>query len=274
MTEVAPVRTDTVVVRDCEITYHRLGTESCPTTVLVHGGAAHAGWWRRVAPFLAARRQVLLVDLSGHGDSGHRPDYAPADWAEEIATIVRRCSPGRSTVVGHSMGGLVAVATAARFPDLVDGLVLVDTRLPLRGLPALPAAPRLFPSKEDALRRFRLLPGKTVATPDLLHEIAEAGLCQLEGGWRWKFDPKARRRFVNPEVRDDLRRVTCPVAYVYGEHSDMGGMDSLRCLEDALGRTVPWTTVRGAFHHVPLDQPSACAQAVDTLLVPMEEPRD
>jgi pimeloyl-ACP methyl ester carboxylesterase len=270
-TTAARFRTGAVVVRGCEITYHRMGHDRGPTAVLVHGGAAHSGWWRRAAPLLAERRQVVLVDLSGHGDSGHRPDYAPAVWAEEIAAVLGECASSPATVVGHSMGGLVAVATGARFPALVKGLVMVDTRLPLRGLPAPTAAPRLFPTADEALRSFRLLPRDTTAAPDVVQEIAEAGLCEADGGWRWKFDPKARRRFVNSAVIEDLAALSCPVSYVYGEHSDMGGQESLRFLEGALGRAVPWSTVPGAFHHVPLDQPRACAEAVDRLLVPMEQ---
>ncbi|GAA1948337.1 alpha/beta hydrolase [Nocardioides panacihumi] len=258
--------TEYVDVDGARIAYRVLGSTDAPALLLVHGGAAHSGWWIRVAPVLAERHRVVLVDLSGHGRSDHREAYGAAQWAAELAAVLKASTDSPAALVGHSMGGLVAAAAAARHPELVESLVLVDSRLPLRELAPPTPTVRLYVSAEAALDRFRLLPARTVADGALLREVASAGLTRADGGWRWRFDPAARRRLTNDGLRADLARVRCPVGYVYGAESDMGGPDSLAELERWLGRTVMSVSVEGAFHHVPLDQPVACARWVEEVL--------
>ena len=264
-------RADTVIVDGCAISYRSLGSPEDPTLLLIHGGAAHSGWWSRIAPGLAERWHVVLADLSGHGDSGHREAYTGVTWAAEMAAVLYAVGARSAVAVGHSMGGLVAVATAARAPELVDRLVLVDSRLPLRGLPLIKQVPRFYPTAEEVLGRFRLMPDRTAADPDLLRELAVSGLVETAEGWRWKFDPRARRRLTNEDVAADLAALTCPVGYVYGAGSDMGGAASLAHLEQLLGRSVPTAVVAGAFHHLPLDQPNRCAEAIERLLLEIGE---
>lgn len=248
------------------IAYRRCGPRAASTVLLVHGGAAHSGWWDGVAPVLAEDHQVVLLDLGGHGESGHRPAYTAELWAAEIAAVLRATTDRPAAVVGHSMGGLVGVAAAARSPELVGSLVLVDTRLPLRGLPAPDSPARVFGSDTEALDRFRLLPDRTHADPATLRSLARTGLVRVPTGWRWRFDPRARRRLTNDGVRADLAAVRCGVGYAYGADSDMGGAASHAVLEEWLGRPVPVEVVPGAFHHVPLDQPGLCASALLRLL--------
>lgn len=252
------------------VTFRRSGPVDADRVVLVHGGAAHSGWWSGVVPHLAQRRHVVTLDLSGHGESDHRPEYCADLWAGDVTGVLEAVGTGASglpaTLVGHSMGGLVAVATAARFPDQVGRVVLLDTRLPLLELPPPTAPIRFYASAEEALQRFRLLPESTLAEPALLQEVARAGLLETQEGWRWRFDPGARRRLRNAGVRADVATLRCPVGYVYGEKSDMGGPRSVACLEEWLGRELPVEVVADAFHHVPLDRPAGCAAAIESTL--------
>ena len=257
-----------VEVRGCRVVYRCLGDPGLPALMLIHGGAAHAGWWTPAANLLADRWRVILPDLSGHGDSGHRESYAGEVWAEEMRTILEVTGTRAAAVVGHSMGGLVALATAAR-SEHVDRLVLVDSRLPLRGLPLPHQEPKHYATAQEALSRFRLLPDRTVAEPTLLRELAVRGLIETADGWRWRFDPRARRRLTNEGVAADLARLRGPIGYLYGEESDMGGPGSVSFLEESLGRRIPAVAVPGAFHHVPLDQPARCAAAIEMLLAQM-----
>lgn len=236
---------------------------------MLHGAAAHSSWWNGVAPRLASTRRVVTIDLSGHGESGHRDEYHGEVWAKEVAAVIERTAYEPVVVVGHSMGGLVGIAAAARAPDMIAGLVLVDTRLPLQrplGLPSPDSAIRSYATPEEALDRFRLLPQATSAEPAFLRSVARAGLVETVGGWRWKYHARARHRFDNDQVERALAKVRCPVGYVYGAESELGGPAALAWLESALGSVVVSAEIPGAFHHVPLDRPEACADAIDLLI--------
>jgi lipase len=95
----------------------------------VHGITSSSRSW----PFLAAvlDQPVLAPDLRGRGRSSHLPaPYGMAQHADDCAAVIEAGGGAPLVVVGHSMGGHVAVVLAARHPDLVRGLVLVDGGLP------------------------------------------------------------------------------------------------------------------------------------------------
>ena len=96
-----------------------------PTYVLLHGFGASSFSWRTWAPTLAERGHVVLVDLKGFGRAA-RPDdgrYAPEDQANLVERLVRERDLHRVCLVGHSLGGGVALMTALRFHDTEPGRV-------------------------------------------------------------------------------------------------------------------------------------------------------
>ncbi len=96
------------------------GTE---TFLLVHGYGASSFSWRTWAPFLAGRGHVLAVDMKGFGRAPKPDDgrYAPADQAELLLRLVRERDLRRVTLVGHSLGGGVALCLALALADAGDG---------------------------------------------------------------------------------------------------------------------------------------------------------
>ena len=118
------------------IHYRRWGATDRPGLVLVHGGAAHSGWWDHVAPLLAGEYCVVALDLSGHGDSGRRDRYDMDTWAREVIAVAEHsCLPAPPIVVAHSMGGWVGITLAADHGDDLAGLILLDSMV-------APARPR------------------------------------------------------------------------------------------------------------------------------------
>ncbi len=133
------------------------GTAS-PQIVFVHGGAQNAHTWDTVA--LALGRPALAVDLPGHGHSDWRDDlaYSPVTNAEDVAIAVEALAPQAAVVVGMSLGGLTSLALAARRPDLVRKLVLVDVtpgvdRGKAKAIIDFVNGPQTFPSFDDIMKR-------------------------------------------------------------------------------------------------------------------------
>jgi pimeloyl-ACP methyl ester carboxylesterase len=95
--------------------------------VLIHGLTATHRYWKQNLDALAARRRVIALDLPGFGRS-HKPDadYSIDFFVRELVGFLDGIGVARASLVGNSMGGHIAMATALAAPDRVDKLVLVD----------------------------------------------------------------------------------------------------------------------------------------------------
>lgn len=95
------------------------------TIVLVHGLSSYSSFWEYQVPHLAKRHRVLALDLPGFGQSG-RPDapYTPPWYADVVSDWMAAVWASRAVVIGHSMGGQVAMTLALEHPERVERLVL------------------------------------------------------------------------------------------------------------------------------------------------------
>jgi len=95
--------------------------------VLIHCFSCAMDWWERMLPRLEARHRVVMVDLLGHGGS-EKPGsgYTPENQALVVAEALDRLEVSDAEVVGHSLGGSVAVALAQSHPQLVDRVAIID----------------------------------------------------------------------------------------------------------------------------------------------------
>jgi pimeloyl-ACP methyl ester carboxylesterase len=251
-----------------------------PGVILVHGGAAHSHWWDHVAPALCQAHRVVAVDLSGHGDSDHRPRYLLRTWADEIMALGRAAGiEGPPLVIGHSMGGWVALATGAAYGSAVAGIIAIDA--PRRGGAPGEAASatrsvfgprRAYASHAEALSRFRTVPEQPDSLPFILDHIARTSLREHDGTWTWKFDPAASRR-DRPPASALVAQLTCPLAILRAENGIMSA-DIGASLRAETGRWVPVIEIPLAGHHIMLDQPLSLISALRSLLSLWASERD
>ena len=262
-----------VVVEGTEIRYLSWGTKGKPGLVFVHGGAAHAHWWSFIAPMFAENWHAVAVDLSGHGDSGWRDDYSHDLWAHEIMAVADDVGfPGPPVVVGHSLGGMVTIVTAATYGDRVAGSVIVDSPV-RRPSPESEEGrsgnafrrPGVYATKQEALSHFRLIPPQPCDNDFIVDYIADHSIHRTDEGWTWKFD---RRLFDGNLValRDQLSAIRSRVALFTGEFSVVVPPDVAEYMYGLMGEVSPVIEIPQAHHHLTLDQPLAFVAALRTLL--------
>jgi pimeloyl-ACP methyl ester carboxylesterase len=244
------------------------GTTGKPGLVLVHGGAAHARWWSHLAPKFTHRYHV---------DSGRREVYSHDLWAKEIFAVAGAAGfDGPPVVVGHSLGGLAAIHTAAHHGDRLAGAVIVDSpvRRPdpeseegSRGRAF--RAPGTYPTLEEALGHFHLIPPQPHVEPWMHDHVARHSLKETDDGWTWKFDANLFRHTM-VAMNEQLANVQCRVALLRGEHSVVVPQDTAEYMYELMGRVAPVVTIPEAHHHLILDQPLSFVTALRTLLADWE----
>ncbi len=266
-----PAEEGSVHVAGARISYRAWGGRDARGAVLIHGTAAHAHWWDHVGPQLSAGLRVAALDLSGHGDSDWRGEYSLDRWAQEVIAVASDAAiSGPPFLIGHSLGGTIALRAAALFGADLAGIVVIDS--PMYEMPPVPQADmtfggeRTYPGREAALARFRLVPEHPVL-PYIREHVATWSVVQLDNGeWGWKFD-----RGLFGKIRQGpplAGAVGCPVAVLRAEHGMMTP-EMAAGLRGRLGYEapiVPIVEIPAAGHHVMLDEPLCLVTALRTVL--------
>jgi pimeloyl-ACP methyl ester carboxylesterase len=267
----APAEELVTEVNGCAIACRCWGPAGAAGIVLVHGGAAHARWWDHIAPMLGGQYRIAAIDLSGHGDSGRRDAYSLEQWSAEVVAVAGAAGMAANPVViGHSMGGFVALATAGRYPERIGGVALLDSPVRERTPEELAAAAhaafgplRVYRSREEALSRFRTIPEQENLLPYVMDYVARASVRESGGGWTWKFDPRVFGR-DRPGL-ELLHSATARVAIFRSERGlvtpEIGAQ-----MYELLGRVAPVIEIPLAGHHMMLDQPLPLITGLRTLL--------
>ncbi|KUH36439.1 MULTISPECIES: alpha/beta fold hydrolase [Streptomyces] len=227
-----------------------------PVRVYVHGlGATSPAYFAATAvhPLLAGHRS-LLVDLLGHGHSDRPTSFAYTleDHADTLAAALRAADVAGAELVAHSMGGSVAVVLAARHPELVSRLVLVDANLdPLPRVPGTAGSSGIaaYTEEEFVTGGWREVRDRVGA-----HWWSTMRLAGLEALHR---SATHLVRGTTPTIRELLLALPVPRTFLY-PRADAPFPGAAELV--AAGVTV--TAVPDCGHNVMLDNPEAFARAV------------
>jgi pimeloyl-ACP methyl ester carboxylesterase len=271
-----PLSEERVEVEGASIHYLAWGEPGRRGLVFVHGGGAHAHWWSPVAATFAGQFRVAALDLSGHGDSDHREAYELDQWTDEVVAVAADAGmSGPPVVIGHSMGGFVTIATAARHGDEVQAAIVcdspvahVDPEINAYRLREAFGVPRTYADFGDAVRHFRTVPAQDNYCDYMVDFVARHSLKPVDGGWQWKFDRRVFEQFgagLGSLAEAYLADVGCRLALLRSEFGlvtpDIGAS-----MFEKLGRVTPVIEIPEAGHHAMLDQPLLLLTSLRTLL--------
>jgi pimeloyl-ACP methyl ester carboxylesterase len=265
-----------ITLRSLRFHYLDWGTEGKPPFVLLHGGAQTAHSWDDFAPTVRDHYHVYALDQRGHGDSDWASDgdYSRQTQSEDVAAFVSALKLPPFILAGLSMGGINAITYAARYPETVRALIIVDVgpEIETRGRENIQNFTRVdeLDSFEAFIERaHRFNPRRSL---DNLRQRLSHNLKQLPTGkWTWKFDQQrlgaGGRSSIGPEgLWEDVRKIRCSTLIVRGGESDILTPAAAARLQAAISNS-RLAVVPRAGHSVMGDNPAGFAAAVQEFLM-------
>jgi len=254
--------------------YLDYGTAGRTPMLCLHGGGAHAHWFDFIASGFTGDYHVRALDHRGHGDSEWSAGevYGYDQFVSDLAQAIERLDLRDFVLVGHSMGGTIAVMYAAAHPGRVSRLVVIDSRLNMTGerIAAMHEVgsrqPRRYATRDEFVAGFRLRPGGTTATPEVIRHVAWNGCRQeADGTWRHKFDRAVYAGRLSVNALSCWSSIRIPALLVKGDRSPRITPEVYAQVK-AQASQVELAEVSGSEHHVTLDNPSGCVAAVSAFL--------
>jgi len=263
--------------KGCRLRYFIGGPANGAPLMLVHGLGGCAANWVDLAPLVATKRRVLIPELPGHGLSTPLPAVPNlAAFADRIRFLAELEGMLPAAVVGHSLGGVVALRLALRSPGDVSALVLAagagissTTRRAKYGLrilgligPRRLVAPWADSVADHAFLRYAVFGRWGAADPLILSPQAVDGF--LEGTRLTSDSVSAARAIVVDDVREELADLGCPTLVLWGARDNQ--LPLADGFEFARRLGAPLRVIADCGHLLIGERPDLCADAVESFL--------
>lgn len=253
-----------------ELYYREAGNPEYRPLILLHGLFGSSANWMGVVRRLESDWRLIVPDLRNHGRSPHAPSMSYLEMAEDILAMMDRLGLGDAQLLGHSMGGKLAMTLALRDAERVDKLVVADVApvnyahrfdAIFKGLQTL-NLDRLGDRKEAD----RLL-SASVESAETRQYLLQ-NLLKKEDGWSWRFHLAVLLEEIETITGfPDLSGSSFPgeALFIYGGNSSYVQADSLSRIREFF----PFARMRmlsGAGHWVYAEQPDSFVQIVSNFL--------
>ncbi len=243
------------------------GTPSAPPIVMLHGLRAYGQWFEEFAEAAASDFFMIAPDQRGRGLTDWAQDgkYDTDAYVADVLQLADNWPLGKFAIIGHSMGGTNAINFAARFPDRVSALVIVDSapELDSVGLGRIAretsAMPQSFGSETAARTYLRTLHAQ--ASERSIQTRLSQALMERNGDLVWRLDPAIFPLKPDPPERSwsALAAIECPALVVRADDSDLVTAECadrmVKTLRQGEGVSVP-----NAGHMVLEDNPDGFAK--------------
>ena len=189
-----------------ELAAHVYGPEDGIPVLALHGWLDNANSFARLAPQLPGLR-IVALDLAGHGRSEHRPagsGYPLWDYVYDVLLAAEQLGWQRFSLIGHSLGGIVATLLASAMPECVERLALIDGVVPLAGaaeegpqrlgqalraqMALLHKRKSVYPDMDRAV--LARMQGRVAVSHEAAQLLAARGLAAVPGGFSWRSDSR------------------------------------------------------------------------------------
>lgn len=268
------------------------GPEAPPDIVFLHATGFNARTYASMLAPLGERFPLWALDARGHGHTTLAPKiFGYTSWRrhrDDVIAVLEKNAAHPVTLAGHSMGAIVSLLVAARRPDLVAGLALIEPVImpaALYALFELPLSPliqrRLFPLARAALRRRAHFASREEALegfigrgvfktfpPEAVEDYVADGLIEDEkrGGFKLACTPLFEAATYCAQRHDPwaaFRRVNQPLVLLRGEHRSTVQAATAHRLA-ALKPEARIALVEGASHMLPIERPDRARAAIET----------
>ena len=252
--------------------YRDWGDAGYPALVILHGFTHHSHVWDTLASKLQHSYRVLVLDQRGHGETEWSTDYSDETMLNDVEAFTLALGLKKFVLLGHSMGGSIAYVFAARHPNLVERLILLESGPPLPGeaagstAPSVEKAPESFHNTEEAVQFAKTI--FPMAQEIELRKQIIYNLRREDSNWTWRYDRLGLRESY-PEISASerwklLSRVSCPTLLILGAKSSFNRERANRMIQ-----VIPecrMVEIPDSGHSPPRDSPEAFFEALWTFL--------
>ena len=227
--------------------------------------------WRTIARLMEAEYQCILVDLRNHGRSPHDAVMNYSVMADDVLELIRDLDLDDAVLLGHSMGGKVAMQFALTYPEMTEKLIVVDI------------TPKQYPSHHDSvIDAIEAIHPDVLKTRDEAETILRGYPCndestvqfimknlsrKPEGGFEWKPNMPGIISAYGELMKEvtGMHPYLGPVVFIKGEHSDYVTEQDMPLIHQ-LFPSASLIAIPGAAHWVHADNPNLFTQTVLSFL--------
>ena len=250
---------------DATINYAE-GSSNGEPLVMLHGGTAH---WQQLSSLITELDQnwhIYACDKRGHGKSSHTKPYRVIDSIPDTVEFIKRNVGKSSVLLGHSGGAVIAMGVAAKIPELIRALILLDPPICLRE-----ESIKTVSAYKYFLGVYTILTYQQTAESvfsNVFPGIDEAGIQYLKDMVS-QVDPEYVKTLLDDRYFDGLgiqsilKNITCPTLFLYGE-IERGAVVRDSDVEFFLNHIPHGTVIQitGAGHLLQLDQPARVLELI------------
>lgn len=246
-----------IIVKNLLISYSEMQGGGGRTLLFLHGWRSNKEVWQKVIKSISDDKyQIFVLDLPGFGGSQiPKQPMTVGDYVDVVEEFIKKLDLKNVIIVGHSFGGRVGIKLAAKYPTLVEKLVLVDS------------AGFAMSSSRKVLYRSLAKIVKPVFQPKFMQPLRKK-IYQKIGAEDYVATPEMQKTFVNITGEDlsaDMKNIKCPTLIIWGEDDTDTPLRYLHQMTSLIPNN-KYQTLSGAGHYSFLDKPEEFAKVIEEFI--------